>query len=202
MDTDSLYLALAEEESYDCIRPDKKREWIDFRSSDCVDDFKANATTNFFPRTCCTKHKKHDKREHGLFKEEFRCTEMLCLCSKTFCCYDSQPHKFKFSSKGLNKKILESSGDGPMSKYRKVLEETLNVMSSIRGFRVIDHNVGTYEQTKKGLSYFYLKRIVQEDEIHTRPLTNFFPQHSSQVISSTSLADKLFPWRINFCGGG
>ena len=76
------------------------------------------------------------------------------------------------------------------------------MMSSIRGFRVIDHNVGTYEQTKKGLSYFYLKRIVQEDEIHTRPLTNFFPQHSSQVISSTSLADKLFPWRINFCDGG
>ena len=79
MDTDSLYLALAEEELYDCIRPDKKREWIDFRSSDCADDFKANATTNFFPRTCCTKHKKHDKREPGLFKEEFRCTEMLSV---------------------------------------------------------------------------------------------------------------------------
>ena len=171
MDTDSLYLALAEEELYDCIRPDKKREWTDFRSSDCADDFKANATTNFFPRTCCTKHKKHDKREPGLFKEEFRCTEMLCLCSKTYCCYDSQSHKFKFSSKGLNKRTLESSGDGPMSKYRKVLEETLNVTSTNRGFRVIDHNVGTYEQTKKGLSYFYPKRIVQEDGIHTRPLT-------------------------------
>ena len=49
MDTDSLYLALAEEEIYDCIRPDKKREWIDIRSSDCSDDFIANATTNFFP---------------------------------------------------------------------------------------------------------------------------------------------------------
>ena len=49
MDTDSLYLALAEKELYDCIRPDKKREWIDIRSSDCADDFIANATTNFFP---------------------------------------------------------------------------------------------------------------------------------------------------------
>ena len=47
MDTDSLYLALAEKELYDCIRPDKKREWIDLRSSDCADDFIANATTNF-----------------------------------------------------------------------------------------------------------------------------------------------------------
>ena len=56
------------------------------RTEDCKDDFTANATTNFFPRTCCTKHIKHDKREPGLFKEESRCTEMLCLCSKTYCC--------------------------------------------------------------------------------------------------------------------
>ena len=48
-DTDSLYLALAEEELYDCIRPDKERKWIDFRSPDCADDFIANAVTNFFP---------------------------------------------------------------------------------------------------------------------------------------------------------
>ena len=50
--------------------------------------------------------KKHDKREPGLFKEEFRCTEMLCLCSKTYCCYDNKSDKFKFSSKGLNKRVL------------------------------------------------------------------------------------------------
>ena len=99
MDTDSLYLALAEKELYDCIRSDKKQEWQSLRSSDCTDDFIANSTTNFFPRTCCTKHKQHDKREPGLFKEEFRCTEMLCLCSKTYCCYDSCSLKFKFSSK-------------------------------------------------------------------------------------------------------
>ena len=43
--------------------------------------------------------------------------------------------------------------------------------SSNRCFRVIDHKVGTHEQTKKGVSYFYPKRIVHEDGIHTRPLT-------------------------------
>ena len=170
MDTDSLYLALAEEELYDCIRPDKKREWIDLGSSECSDDFIANATTSFFPRTCCTKHMKHDKRESGLFEEEFRCTKMLCLCSKTYCCYDTQLQNFKFSSRGLNKKTLESSGDGPLSKYRKILEETFNVTSTNRGFRVINHNVGTYEQTKKGRSYFFSKRIVHDDGIHTRAL--------------------------------
>ena len=55
----------------------------------------------FFFRACCSKHKTHDKREPGLFKKEFRCTEKLCLCSKTCCCYDSKSQKYKLSSKGL-----------------------------------------------------------------------------------------------------
>ena len=54
-----------------------------------------------------------DKREPGLFKEEFRRTEKLCLCSKTFCCYDNKSDKFKISSKGLKERVLEDSGDGP-----------------------------------------------------------------------------------------
>ena len=169
-DTDSLYLALSEKELYDCIREESKADWSLFRTEDCKNDFTTKATTNFFPRTCCTKHMKHDKREPGLFKEEFRCTEMLCLCSKTYCCFDSNSNKYKFSSKGLNKRTLEDCGDGPMAKYRKVLDEVINVTSTNRGFRTVHHNVATYEQTKMGLSYFYPNRIVDTDGIHTRPL--------------------------------
>ena len=95
---------------------------------------------------------------------------MLCLCSKFYCCYDKQTNKYKFSSKGLNKRTLKDCGDGPMSKYRKVLEEVVNVTSTNRGFRTIQHSVATYEQTKKRLSCFYPKRIVKEDGIHTKPL--------------------------------
>ena len=80
MDTNSLYLALAEKELEDCIRPEMRAEWQRLRSNDFVDNFTADAVANVFPRTCCVKHKQHDKREPGLFKEEFRCTEMLCLC--------------------------------------------------------------------------------------------------------------------------
>ena len=154
MDTDSLYLALSEENLEDVILPEKRAEWDQLRSKDCTDNFTANATDNYFPRTCCNAHKKHDKREPGLFKEEFRCSEMLCLCSKTYCCYDKQVNKYKFSSKGLNKRTLEDCGDGSMSKYRKVLEEAVNVTSTNRGFRTIQHSVATFEQTKKRLSYF------------------------------------------------
>ena len=57
-----------------------------------------------------------------------------------------------------------------MSKYRRVLHETINLTSTNRGFRTINHMVGTYEQTKKGLSYFYPRRQVQDDGLHTKPL--------------------------------
>ena len=85
MDTDSSYLSLSGKEVYDCIREESKAEWELMRTKDCKDDFTANATTNFFPGTCCTEHKKYDRREPGLFKEEFCCNELLCLCSKAYC---------------------------------------------------------------------------------------------------------------------
>ena len=161
MDTDSLYLALAEKKLEDCIRPEMRTEWQRLQSNDYVDSFTADAVANFFPRTCCVKHKQHDKREPGLFKEEFRCTEMLCLCSKTYCCYDVTSNKLKFSSKNLNKRVLEHSGDGPLEKYRRVLKEKVNVNSNNRRFRTNNQSVATYEKVKKGLSYFYAQRIVE-----------------------------------------
>ena len=69
-------------------------------------------------------HKQLDKRQLGLYREEFRCTEMLCLCSKTYCCYDVPSNELKFKIKDLNKCVLEQSGDGRLEKYRKVLNET------------------------------------------------------------------------------
>ena len=170
MDTDSLYLALAENDISDCIRQDKFEEWSDIRKKDCCNNFEADSLRNFFPRTCCSTHSQLDKREPGLFKEEFRATEMICLCSKTYCCYDSQNKKTKFSSKGLNKHFLNESSDCPLQKYRKVLDDVSDIGSINRGFRVRNHAVFTYEQSKKGLSYFYPKRKLHSDGIHTDPL--------------------------------
>ena len=170
MDTDSLYHALAEKELEDRIRPEMRAEWQMLRSNDSVDKFTADAVAKFFPRTCCVKHKQHDKREPGLFKEEFRCTQMVCLCSKTYCCYEVTYNNPKFNTKGLNKRALEQSGDGPLEKYRRVLNEKINVTSNNRGFRTNNHTVAIYKQVKKGLSYFYPKRSVETDGIHTQPL--------------------------------
>ena len=49
MDTDSLYLVLAEKELEDCFRPEKKADWERVRSKDCTDRFTADAVANFFP---------------------------------------------------------------------------------------------------------------------------------------------------------
>ena len=57
-----------------------------------------------------------------------------------------------------------------MEKYRRVIDEIINLTSTNRGFRTINHCVATYEQKKKGLSYFYPKSIFQSEGIHTAPL--------------------------------
>ena len=81
MDSDSLYLAVAERELYNSVRSEKKQKLELSRSKDCSDLFTADASSNSSPRTCCAKLKKQDKREPGLFEEEIWCTELLRLCS-------------------------------------------------------------------------------------------------------------------------
>ena len=89
------------------------------------------------------------KREPRLFKEDIRCTETLCLCSKSYCCYYNKSNKFKLSSKGLNTQDLQDSRDGPMSKYIRVLDGVVNLTSTNREFTTVNQMVATYKQTKK-----------------------------------------------------
>ena len=42
-----------------------------------------------------------------------------------------------------NKRTLKDCGDGPMSNYRKLLEEAVNVTSTNRRFRTMKHSVAT-----------------------------------------------------------
>ena len=57
----------------------------------------------------------------------------------------------------------------PLEKYRRVLNEKVNVTSNNKVFRTNNLFVATYKQVKKGLSYFCPKRIVQTDGIQTQP---------------------------------
>ena len=62
MDTDSLYFVLAETEVEGCVLPEKSDKWDQMRANDCNDEISADALNNFFPCTCCSVHKKHDKK--------------------------------------------------------------------------------------------------------------------------------------------
>ena len=95
---------------------------------------------------------------------------MLCLCSKTYSLYDVTSKKHKFSSKSLNKRVLEQSGDGPLENNRRVLNTKVSVTSNNRGFRSNNHAVATHEQVKKSPTYFYPEGIVEIDELHTQQL--------------------------------
>ena len=147
-----------------------KANWEQLRSKNSTDSFAANAVGNFFPLMCCDKHKKHDKRDPDLLKGDFSCSEMLCFCGKTYCCYDKTSSELKISSKGLMKRKLEQSGDGPLGRYLKVLDESVNITSTNKCFRTKKNTVATYEQTERGLSLFYPKRIVEDDGINTHPV--------------------------------
>ena len=94
---------------------------------------------------------------------------MLRSCSKTYCCFDVTTNKYLFSGEDLNKSLLEQSADGPSEKNRRVLDKKLNITSINKAFRTNNQAVASYEQIKKGLSYFYQKTIVESDGIHTQP---------------------------------
>ena len=63
----------------------RKLRWNLCEQGDCRGGFSVHPTTKNFPRTCRAKQKKHNRLEPGLFKKEFCCTEMNCLCSKKYC---------------------------------------------------------------------------------------------------------------------
>ena len=70
MDTDclfSFFWLCRNKALEDITLPEKENEWEAKRSRDCTDSFTAHATGNFFPRTCCTVHRKHERREPGPF---------------------------------------------------------------------------------------------------------------------------------------
>ena len=85
MDTDSAYMALSGKKREDVIKPSMKDQYMKGFTGLCTDDkSELERTERWFPRTCCERHAKYDKREPGLFKTEYEGDEMIGLCSKTY----------------------------------------------------------------------------------------------------------------------
>ena len=187
MDTDSAYLSLAGKELEDIVKPNKKQHLRYQKMGQCG-DFEYTSEEGFFPRECCEKHKAYDKRTPGLFKVEAEGKAMIALCSKTYI-LKKHDDKVKFSSKGLNKAILKQ----PFPSYQHVLQTGQTKSSTNQGFRTRDNTIFTYQQSKGGLSYFYCKREVLPDGIHTKPLDITL---SPWIPREVEIVDNTHPWSL------
>ena len=166
-DTDSLYIALAKDNIDDCVKPELRDEWFRekwnfFASEDeSLMDFHGHTITQ----------KQYHKRTPGLFKEEFSGIGMICLNSKVYHIwtdvYEDGELLAKTSCKGVNKRRNEL-----------VREDFMNMINNPRNVHLVENagfirdglDTKTYTQWKRGLNYFYCKRIVLADGVTTIPL--------------------------------
>lgn len=165
MDTDSAYMAISGPTLKSIIKPEKLADYEKGLNAFChVEEVEADDKLHWFPRECCSKHAKKDKRTPGLFKVEFQGEEMIGLCSKTYMVTGDQGTKF--SSKGINKRAVSD----PVETFRHVLSSKNSISAGNIGFRARKNTMFTYTQERVGFGYFYCKRVVQDDGIHTKPL--------------------------------
>ncbi len=163
-DTDSAYIAISKPNWQDLILPEYKADFANQLQGLChLEDVDADMC--WFPRTCCEKHIKHDKRTPLLFKVEWTGEEMISLCSKSYVCRGDESG-LKFSCKGLQRSRLHNVFD----KFQSVLDTRESEGVTNVGFRSHENTVFTYSQFRRGLGYYYAKREVCADGVSTKPL--------------------------------
>ena len=200
MDTDSAYMALAGPSLESVIKP----EMLDVYQSGLNDfhegdpQIEADADLHWFPRTCCDKHAKYDKRTVGLFKLEWQGDCLIGLCSKTYIVARSKVAKTSSTqmaayrllrraknlkpkpkvkrtrmhteTKFSSKGISKRRVKAPLATFKHVLFSQKAGSATNKGFRAHKNGIFTYEQTRCGFSYFYCKRKVLENGMDTVPL--------------------------------
>ena len=125
-------------------------------------DIEANGVFHWFPRTCCAKQAKFDKRTPCLFKLEYQGQEMIGLCIRTYIVRKTKvirPSSTQITARGvlhkatdLNTKLrrlqsrrvheykFSSKGvskchlKGPIAKFRSVLKTSRALSGLTRGF--------------------------------------------------------------------
>ena len=68
------------------------------------------------------------------------------------------------------KELTKKTVSDPIEIMSKVLEDQISRSSVNRGFRARNNTMFTYSQTRVGFNYFYCKRKILNDGIHTSPL--------------------------------
>ena len=172
MDTDSLYLAISEDNLDDCVKEDMKAEWFQAKLAWFPSE---DQTEMNFEGYTITKAQ-YSMRKAALFKEEFSGDGMVCLNSKVYIGYtyadgneSKKIKKSKISCKGIQKKRNKLVKD----QFLYVLKNEKPLAFENSGF--VKYNkegtiILTYTQKKNGLGYFYGKRKIMDDGISSTHL--------------------------------
>jgi hypothetical protein len=151
MDTDSAYLALSADKLDDVIKPHMK------------DEFETDKY-NWFPNETTKELKAYNKRTPGLFKVEFEGNSIYALCSKLYFVEGDEYNKYSCKGIQKNQNVIDKN------RFHNVLFNDAKDMCMNKGFRVVNNEMVTYIQQKRGLSYIYDKRRVLADGVSTAPL--------------------------------
>ena len=161
-DTDSLYIALGRPTIDECVLPEKLENWLKnkfrFFSSDSEKLMKFDGKD--------ITEKQFHKRTPGMYKLEFRGDGMICLNSKVYHIWGLDKDGnvlFKTSSKGMQERNANLTRDN----FLEVLFEKVEHEIQNSGFIQDGLQTRTYTQDKRGLNYFYCKRVVLDDGINT-----------------------------------
>lgn len=168
MDTDSCYFGLGATTLREAIKPEMLSIFDQSISNNCRDNFRGdNFNVVWFPRECCSRHSKHDLRTPGLMKLEFKGTQIISLCSKSYVAINKKDNvmDFKYSLKGVNNQFVD-----PSHAFKSVLSTQKPVKAVNRGIRPFKNSIYSYIQPKQAFNYFYCKRLVMPDGVHTKPL--------------------------------
>ena len=80
MDTDYLYLALEEDNLYDCMLLEKRAQWKLIRRNDCRDNYIADANQNFFQVNAALVTKSMTNENMDYSKKNFAALK-CCACA-------------------------------------------------------------------------------------------------------------------------
>ena len=168
MDTDSLYIAFARDTIDECVKPERRDDWL-FEKSEWfsrTDDSQIVFDGQVIP------YSQWDKRTPGKFKPEFYGDGHACLNSKVFMVWNNTKdkdgkYKTKLSCKGVQHKRNEIL----KKHFLSVLETKEPYIAENSGFlKDKNDNITTYTQSKTGMGYFYAKRKVLDDGVSTTHL--------------------------------
>ena len=181
-DTDSAYFCFSGNSLEEVIIPSKRREFFSdyykwFPSMACRKHYKdfievnTRGDTWLMKYKCCQDYFQKEKRTPGLFKVECKTDGCIALNPKTYICFDQEkedetPVTKKISTKGLSKTQNSFERDS----FLNILKRKGISGGTNKGFSSDGKRILTYTQSRRGLSYFYIKRKVLDDKVSTEPL--------------------------------